>query len=194
VTSDIPLPGYSAGSDYDVGWFNGGDWANYTRNYPPGKYYIYGRLAGYTGNMTISQVTAGQGTTTQTLKTLGTCNTSAANQGWQNWNWCLMQNNGLPAVVTLGGVETLRVTSGGNVNANYFMLVPVQGISVSAVKSGSNVALSFPTTLGSGYSVWTASTLKGTWSLQQSVSGTGAVKTVNIPTTGTAGYIKVTSP
>jgi hypothetical protein len=62
------------------------------------------------------------------------------------------------------------------------------------VNSGSNVRLSFPTTLGSSYSVWTASTLKGTWSLQQSVSGTGAVKTVNIPTTGTAGYIKVTSP
>src|SRR5665213_562533 len=133
VTSDTQLPGYSAGSDWDVGNFNGGDWANYTRNYPAGKYYVYGRLAGFAGSVTFSQVTAGQGTTSQTLKALGTCNTSVANQGWQNWNWCPLLNNGVPLVVTLGGVETLRVTSGGNVNADYFMLVPAQGISLKAV-------------------------------------------------------------
>ena len=113
VTSDAQLPGYSAGNDWDVGNFNGGGWASYTRNYPAGKYYVYGRLAGYSGSVTLSQVTAGQGTTSQTLKTLGTCNTSAAHQGWQSWNWCPLLNNSVPVVVTLGGVETLRVTSGG---------------------------------------------------------------------------------
>jgi len=193
-TSDVPLPGYSTGNDWDVGNFNGGDWANYTRSYPAGKYYVYGRLAGYSGNVTLSQVTAGQGTTSQTLKTLGTCNTSVANQGWQTWNWCPLLNNGVPVVVTLGGVETLRVTSGGNVNANYFMLVPVKSISLSAVKSGSNVALSFTTTLGSSYRVWEQTSLGGAWTLLQTVAGNGAVKTVNIPASGSQGYLKVTSP
>jgi hypothetical protein len=194
ATSDTPLPGYSSGNDWDVGNFNGGDWANYTRNYPPGKYQIYARLAGYSGNVTVSQVTAGTGTTTQTLKTLGTCFCNTANQGWQNWNWCPLLNNGLPVVATMGGVETLRVTSGGNVNANYLMFVPVQGISLSAVKSTGNVGLSFPTTLGSSYSVWKGTTVNGPWTLLQTVPGNGAVKTVNVPTTGSQGYVKVTSP
>ena len=124
--TDVPLPGYNSGTGlWDVGNFNAGHWANYTRNYPAGKYYVYARLAGCSGSVTLSEVTAGQGTTSQTLQTLGTCQTSAVNQGWQNWNWCLLQNNGLPVVVNIGGINTLRVTSDGNVNANYFMLVPV---------------------------------------------------------------------
>jgi hypothetical protein len=193
-TSDTPLPGYTAGSDWDVGNFNGGDWGNYTRNYPAGKYYIYARLAGYSGNVTLSQVTAGQGTTSQTLKTLGTCYCSTVNQGWQNWNWCLLQNNGTPVLASLGGVETLRVTSGGNVNANYFMLVPAQGIRVAAAKSGGNVVLSFPSTLGTSYSVWQQASLTGTWTLLQTIGGNGTVNTVNVPLSGSAGFIKVTSP
>ncbi len=194
VTSDIPLPGYTAGSDYDAGWLDSGNWANYTRNYPAGKYYIYGRLAGYTGTLTLAKVTAGVGTTSQTLQTLGTLKTSVANQGWQNWNWCLMQNNGTPALVTLGGVETVRMNSGGNANANYFMLVPVQGISVTAVKSGANVGLSFPTEVSLGYSVWEQTALNGAWTLVQAVGGDGTVKTVSIPAGSSEGFFKVTSP
>ena len=76
TTGDTPLPGYTAGSDYDVGNFNGGEWGNYTRNYPPGKYYVYARLAGFLGSVTLSEVIAGQGTTSQTLQTLGTLPTS----------------------------------------------------------------------------------------------------------------------
>ncbi len=59
-----------------------GQWANYTRNYPAGKYFVYGRLAGYSGNVTLSLVTSGAGTTTQTLQTLGTIATSATNPGY----------------------------------------------------------------------------------------------------------------
>jgi hypothetical protein len=196
-TSDAPLPGYTAGSDWDVGNFNAGDWANYTRNYPAGKYYVYARLAGFSGNVTLSQVTAGLGTTTQTLKTLGTCYTSVAKPGWQTWNWCPLLSGSVPAVVTFTGVETLRATSGGGVNANYIMLVPVKPISISAAQAaGSAVALSFATTLGSSYSVWQQPVLNvnGAWTLVQTVAGDGTVKTVNIPASGSQGFIKVTSP
>jgi len=194
VTSDLPLPGYTAGADYDVGYFNSGDWANYTRNYPAGNYYVYGRLAGYVGSATLSQVTSGQGTASQTLQTLGTLKTSVANQGWQNWNWALLLNGSVPVTVPLSGVETLRVTSAGNVNANYFMLVPAQGIRLSAVSSGSNVALSFPTVFGLSYSVWSSSGINGTWTLLQTVAGNGSVKTVSVPENGSQGFLKVTSP
>jgi hypothetical protein len=195
VTSDAQLPGYSAGNDWDVGNFNGGDWASYTRNYPAGKYYVYGRLAGYSGSVTLSQVTAGQGTTSQTLKTLGTCNTSAAHQGWQSWNWCPLLNNGVPVVVTLGGVETLRVTSGGNVNANYFMLVAVKSITISATTSGTNAVVSFPTQTGSSYSVLYRNSLTtGNWALLATVPGDGTVKSVSDPMTGSQRFYKVTTP
>lgn len=195
ATSDVPLPGYSVGSDYDVGNFNNGDWGNYTRDYPAGKYYVYGRLAGYSGSVTLSRVTAGQGTASQTLQTLGTCLGSTVNQGWQNWNWCLMQNNGIPAVVNVGGTNTLRVTSGGNANANYFMLVPLQGITISAAKSGSNIAISFPTQAGASYRVFYSTSLtSGAWTLLTTVAGDGTVKTANDPTTGAPRFYKVTSP
>jgi hypothetical protein len=194
VTVDSPLPGYTLGQDYDVGYFNSGDWANYTRNYPAGKYYVFARLAGYSGSVTLSQVTAGQGTTSQTLDTLGTIFTDTADQSWTGWNWCPLLNGGIPAAVTLGGVETLRVTSGGNVNANYFMLVPVQGIKLSVVNVSGSAALSIPTTIGSSYRVWQATTLNGPWSLLQTVPGTGAVTKVSISPSGSQGYIKVTSP
>jgi len=196
VTSDIPLPGYSLGNDYDVGWFNNGDFGSYTRNYPAGKYYVYGRLAGYSGNVTLSKVTAGQGTTSQTLQKLGTCATSPANQGWQNWDWCLLQNNGLPALVSLGGTATLRVTSGGNANANYFMLVPATSINITATQSGGNAVISFPTTLGSSYRVYYSSSLvSGNWTLLSTASGNGLVKSVSDPTAGgSVRFYKVTSP
>lgn len=195
ATSDAPSPGYNAGSDWDIGNFNGGQWANYTRNFPAGNYYIYGRLAGYSGNVTLSQVTAGQGTTTQTLKTLGTCPTSVANQGWQTWNWCLLQNNGIPTIVNLGGTNTLRVTSGGNVNANYFLFVPVKFIHVTAALSGANVAISFPTLAGSSYRLFYSSTLTApSWTLLSSVNGDGTVKTVNDSAANGPRYYKVVSP
>jgi len=195
TTSDTPLPGYSAGSDYDVGNFNGGDWGNFTRNYPAGKFYVYGRLAGFSGNVTLSRVTSGQGTTNQILQALGTCPTSTANQGWANWNWCLLQNNGIPAVVNVGGTNTLRVTSGGNVNANYFMLVPLQGITISVNQVGSNIVISFPTVAGSSYRVFYKPSLTGgTWSLLTSVPGNGTVKSVSDPVGPNPRFYQVTSP
>jgi hypothetical protein len=97
-------------------------------------------------------------------------------------------------LVTLNGVETLRATSAGNINANFFMLVPVQGISLKAVIAGGNVGISFPTTVGFGYSVWEQATLGGAWTLVQSIGGDGTVKTVSIPATGNQGFLKVTSP
>jgi len=195
TTSDVALPGFATGYDYDIGYFNSGDWANYTRNYPAGKYYIYGRLAGYSGSVTLSLVTAGWGTTSQTLQTLGTCPTSTANQGWQNWNWCPLQNNGLPVIVSLGGTNTLRVTSGGNVNANYLMLVPLQGISLSATRSGANVVVSFPTQPGVTCRVYSSTSLtSGAWTLLSTVAGDGTVKSVSDPATSAQRYYRVISP
>jgi hypothetical protein len=194
LTSDVPLPGYVFGSDYDVGYFNNGDWGNYTRNYPAGQYLIYGRVAGVgQQNTALSKVTGGWGTTSQTLSSLGTW--PANTGGWQNWAWVPLQQNGAPTIVALGGVGTLRVTSAGNCNANYFMLVPATGIQLSVAKPGSNVQISFPTQLGASYRVfWTGSLTSGTWSLLTTIPGTGTMQSASDPATGSQRYYKVTSP
>jgi hypothetical protein len=195
VTSDIPLPGFTASANYDVGWFGGGDWGNFTRNYPAGKYYLYGRLAGMAGSVSLSRVTAGWGTANQTLQALGTCNSSVTSQGWQTWTWCPLQKNGLPTLLDVGGTNTLRVTSAGNVNADYFMLVPAQGIKLSAAKSGTNVVVSFPTQPGISYRVFAVSNLtSGAWSALATVPGDGTTKSVSDPANAATHYYKVTSP
>ena len=194
-TSDIPLPGFSAGSDYDVGNFNTGDWGNYTRNYPAGKYLVYGRIAGGNGTATayLDEVTGGIGTTSQTLQRLGTM--SAIPGGWQSWVWAPLQNNGVPAVVNVGGTNTLRVTSGGNINANYLMLLAVQPIKISATVTAGNVVVSFPTQAGQSYRVFSEPGItSGVWTQVGSIGGDGTVKSVSTPETGSQQFYQVVSP
>ena len=103
--------------------------------------------------------------------------------------------NGLPSVVSLNGVNTVRATSAGNVNANYFMLIPVKTVIVSAAASGANAVISFPSTLGISYRVMSNSSLtSGTWSVAATVTGNGGTKTVSIPATAGTQFFKVVSP
>src|SRR4029077_7032634 len=52
-------------TDLDVGYWNGGQWLDYTRTFPTNNYNVFGRLAGGNGpfnNTTLKLVTAGRGT------------------------------------------------------------------------------------------------------------------------------------
>lgn len=197
VTADAPLPGYATGNDYDCGYFNSGDWVNYTRDYPAGKYLAYGRLAGGNGNLTayLDQVTSGLGTSNQTTRRFGTWRANTG--GWQSWAWVPLTDTNLtsPVIVNVAGTNTLRVTSGGNVNFNYFMLIPVQGFTISAARSGNNIVVSFPTQVGVNYRVfYRPGVSAGGWTLLSTVAGDGTVKSVTDTTTAGTRYYKVTSP
>jgi len=74
-------------SDYSIGYFSPGSWANYTRHYPAGGYYVFARLAAGGGatTCTLSQVTGGWGTTNQATNLLGTF--SVANTAWETYNY-----------------------------------------------------------------------------------------------------------
>jgi hypothetical protein len=184
--------------DYDLGYYNGGQWANYTRTFPASKYNVYGRLAGGAGpfnNTTLALVTSGRGTTTQTTQALGSfADANAA--GWQTWHWVPMRDtNGNLATVSLGGVQTLKATSGNNLNANYYMFVPAVSLSANLTISisGTNIALQFPTVFGHNYTVLYNNTLVGgTWQpLSAAVFGNGAVKTVTDTVAGTVRFYKL---
>ena len=182
--------------DYDVAWWPPGTWLNYTRTFPTNTYRIYGRLACgvvYT-NATLSLVTLGRGTTSQTTQLLGTFADANAN-GYQAWHWVPLENNGQPVVVSLGNVETLQVTAPpgvatGNMNAHYYMFVPATtaaSFTLSASVSGGTVSIRIPTQSGQSYTVQYSSSLNpANWQqLGSSIAGDGTVKTVT-DTTGAA--------
>jgi hypothetical protein len=173
--------------DHNIGWWVGGTWLNYTRTIPTNSYYIYGRLAGggpYSGT-TVSLVTSGRGTSNQVTQLLGSLADPSAN-GWQSWRWVpLLDAGGQQVKVSLGGTNTLRVTSGSGLNANYFMLAPVpESLTISGARNGANIVVSFPTRSGATYSVLYKTNLGDVnWQLLQSVPGDGTTKSVSDPIT-----------
>lgn len=187
------------GNDYQLDWFGVGDWANYTRDYPEGHYYVYMRASGLVGSaysMDLNRVVSGVGTTNQVTSRLG--HWSALGRGKQNYDWLPLTDDSLmaPAIMKLGGVSTLRLsTSTGLCYPNYFMLVPASGIILAATASAGNVSLVFPTQAGATYRVFSRVNLAtGNWVLMTTVLGDGAAKSVNSPATGGQRFYQVTSP
>ena len=182
--------------DYDLTWFGNGDWANYTRVYPTGNFYVYGRFSGLDGySMYLDQVISSAGTTGQVTRRLGRW--GAVGLGYSTYDWVPLTDEGLvaPVVIKLNGLGTLRIATTGNSNPNYFMLVPATGLPLTANRSGNNVVISFPTQSGVIYRVFYRDNLTtGNWALLTSVIGDGTVKSVNDPATATGRFYKVGAP
>jgi len=181
-------------ADYDLGWWYPGAWLNYTRTVPTGNYNPYARLAGGSGNYSVKldQVTSGRGTGSQTRQLLGTF--SAPGRGWQSWDWVpLLNTNGQTAQVTLNGVSTLRATSSGNVNANFYLAVPAAPpISLSPTRSGNNTGLAVPTQPGFSYLVLFKNDLADpSWQVLTILTGDGTTQLVSDPTGGAMRFYKV---
>ena len=128
ATGELPAPtrfGNGSVPNHMIGNWSSAEWQNYTKTFPPGNYNIYARLSTSSGStVTFSQVTAGQGTLNQTLSQLGQF-TFTGSGGFQ---WVPLRQFGSLAVVSIGGgsggVATVRATTGGGANANFYMLVP----------------------------------------------------------------------
>ena len=183
------------GTDYDLTWFGNGDWVNYTRVYPAGSYYVYGRFSGL-GNYTmeLDQVVSGTGTVNQVTRRLGLWGSTGL--GYSVYNWVPLTDASLsvPVVVKLGGQATLRIATTGNTNPNFFMLVPVSGISLSAAHSGTGTSLSFPTQPGVIYRVFYTSDLSAGWTLLSTISGDGTTKSVSDSSGAAVRFYKVVAP
>jgi hypothetical protein len=172
--------GYFTVKDWwTVGWNDAGEWENYTRDFPtPAQQYeVFGHLAsgGAPINIEMDQVTSGQGQddATQVKKLLGVFAPGRATAGWDSLEvFPLVDTNGAPAVVTLGGTTTLRVAMlpGSNEDMDYFAFRPKTGstggspggASFSSVVLSSdrkNLVLTFTGTIESADAVtgpWTA--------------------------------------
>jgi hypothetical protein len=197
--ADYPTPEFVdyGGVEYDLACYGPGDWANYTRMYPAGNFYVYMRTAGLGSYaMNLEQVVSGAGTTNQTVRQLGNWNAVGVND--ITYSWVPLTDNGLvePVVVSLNGVETLRITTTtGDCYPNYFMLVPTSGIRLSAATSGSNVVVSFPSQAGVVYRIFSRGVLgAGNWNFVTSVLGTGGVLPVSIPGATATQFYTVVAP
>jgi len=196
LTHDFLRDAFIGQFDYDLTWFGNGDWANYTRVYPTGNFNVYGRFTGDgLFSMYLDQVVSGTTTTTQVTRRLGRW--SAVGNQYVAYAWVPLTDDGLtaPVVVNLGGTNTLRITTTGNINPNYFMLVPASGITLTAERSGNNVIISVPTQPGVIYRVFYRDNLNtGNWFLLTSVVGDGTVKPVTDPSTAVKRFYKVVAP
>jgi hypothetical protein len=183
--------------DYDLGCFGIGDWANYTRAYPAGSFYVYVRSAGFGPySMYLEQVVSGAGTTNQLAAKLGDWGAVGINDVTHAWVPLTDEGLAAPIVVSLNGVETLRITTTtGDCYPNYFMLVPTSGLNMSASRQGANAVISFPTQLGIVYRIFSRSDLNsGNWNLLASVLGNGAAQSLSITPTAAAQFYEVVSP
>jgi hypothetical protein len=201
IATDVPRQSYLAAQavdplilDYKIGWFDAGEWANHTRTYPKGNFNVYARLGG--GNpgtvaLTLSRVTAGKGTTDQTTTNLGTF--SFVGRGWQTYDWVPLKTGGQMTTVTLDGLATLRITTGGGIDPNFLMLVPASvSTSMTIQKSGANVSISFPTSNGSSYGLKYKTALgDAAWQPLSTVIGDGTTKTVTDPASALQRFYRI---
>ncbi len=139
--------------NYKIGWIDGGDWGNYTRTFPtPAKRYWVLAAQSYDGfgpnqlNSTLGIVTAGVGTSNQTVQQLGRFN-SVGSGGWSRNNLvALTDDSGAIATVEIGGKTTIRWNySSGDVDYLAFVPAAEEPGTPGAAKiarSGNNVVIS----------------------------------------------------
>jgi len=148
--------------------------------------------------MYLDQVVSGVGTTNQVTRRLGHFGGFGKSPVYTTFDWVPLTDDGLaaPMVVKLGGVSTLRLsTTTGLCYPNYFMLVPVSGITLSAARSGSNVSISFPTQAGVIYRVfYSANSTTGNWVLLTTLLGDGTVKSASDSSNAARRFYKVVAP
>ena len=105
----------------------------------------------------------------------------------------MRDTHGNLVTVSLGGVQTLKLTSGNNLNAHFLMFVPTFPPTLNALTSGSVVSLQFPTVPQHNYTVLYNSTLiGGTWlPLSAAIPGDGTFRTVTDTVTGHTRFYKL---
>ena len=143
-TLDVQRPGFDVTVNHKIGWTAGGEWYNYTRVIPSGTYIAVAALshgdAAATMRASLQLVTAGAGTSNQTIQPLGTF-TAPATGGWGNNALVPLKGpDGSNVVMKLSGTNTIRFTTDSG-DYDWFMLVPVTGyapriLSVSPANGG----------------------------------------------------------
>jgi hypothetical protein len=188
VAGDQPRDQFTAvgGTDYNIGSFGIGSFANYTRHYPFGSYNVIGRFTEGAGLAGANLAVLNPGGSTNLAGTF-----TVQNEGWSTWQWQeLLDASGRPAVVNFdGSAQTLRLggTSGNEVNVNFLMLVATTPTpNIVATRTGANINLSFPAENGYNFQIQYKSHLTdANWiPLGSPISGNNTIQSVSDLTVG----------
>ncbi len=130
ASTDVPWPRFPTGLldaagnpivSHQIGNWSSAEWQNYTKTFPSGSYNVWARVTTSSGSTIVfSQVTSDPTQPNQTTTVLG----SFTYTGNGTYQWVPLRHGGTLATVNLAGVNTVRATSGGGANANFYMLVP----------------------------------------------------------------------
>ncbi len=126
--------------EYQVRLTSPGDWMNYTREFAAGSYHVYLRSGSFgSTKINLARVTSDPAVVNQTTTPLGTFDVSNHLMRL-NYRYEQLMADGAPAVVTLSGTQTLRLTLAGDeikdartVSLDYLLLVPVPVVINSTV-------------------------------------------------------------
>jgi hypothetical protein len=124
---DVYRGTWAVTANYKIGWIAAGEWFNYTRTPPAGRYRIYAGLNNASSSPgtlrgSMQQVTAGASTTSQSLVQLGTFNGMGAG-AWDVNNLVPLQNAGQDVAIDINGTITLRYsTDAVDSNVDYYLL------------------------------------------------------------------------
>jgi hypothetical protein len=129
-TGDVNRGLWTNTTNFKLGWTDSGDWANYTRTYPAGDYEVWIGLSHGDGpsnatalKASLQAVTSDPTVGNQTVTQLGTV-VGPGTGGWGVNRQLQFKNaDGAPAVISLGGKSTLRVTMDSG-DFDYFVLIP----------------------------------------------------------------------
>jgi len=214
VCGDIALPAFVAAAatnstitNYNVDYWGAQCWQQYTRTFPSGTYYVYGRMAtDEVANKLVDLIEVDE--FNSPVQTYGSfVPPGSGTSGWQTYEWLPLvnTNSGLKVPVTFAGEKTLRVentsTNGigtSGINLNLFMLVPtnavvvIEDFSLSISESGGDVMVSFPSQSEVDYTVYFKTNLTdASWTLKTNFTGTGGTAVITEPAAGTSRYYRV---
>jgi len=199
-----PRPQFLAAGqiDYKADYVENGTWMDYTRHYPAGTYYVLGTFTeGQSDTLsTLSKVTSPPTAGSQTTVQLGTFQIPLG--GWTLFTYVPLtdSNTNLATVTFDGSAATLQFEGnpggdGVTINTGFFMLIPVTAnpVTLSALRSGGNIVISFPTQSGFHYQVQYKNTLTDpSWtSLGSPITGNGLVQSVSDPIAGGNRFYRV---
>lgn len=191
--------------DYHICQTRGGEWLNYTRDFPTNRYHVYLRLSCRDAqDIVLSEVTSDRTQTNQTTVPLGRFRAVPTGHMSIFRYFRLVNDSGNPVALNWGGTKTFRLTMDGpeqdltnnSFVLNYLFFVPAPPPSpvtlINPNRAGNLFSVSFASESGVNYTLQYKNTLADpTWTDGSSVLGDGTVKTLTDTSTEQTRFYRV---
>ena len=166
--------------EFQVRRTEGGEWLNYTRDFPEGNYAVYLRAASRAEqSILLDRVTSSAAIENQTTEVIGRFNLPNDGLNTSYRFTQLVNENGQPLIIPMSGQETVRLTIGGEREdrtkytavLNYLIFMPMEA--------------------GPAFQLFSAETLNGDFVPMAEAALDAAAGTFTIPISGVQKYFRI---